>query len=330
MMKYPKTIDTLLYKRIDKSTYHVKNATTGVVYEIGIDIISLMNELDGKTDPFMINTCLSDFEIEEALDFLWENELITKEKFRKVRFLSYGVPLFKVKTTKEMRIASRLLNFFLMISFVPIFIVGLYAVRDKDIYSLIDQSDSSYLIGLCVGTALGTILHEGAHAIAGLGYNAHLFNCGIIVGTTPGAFVELDDEHLKSSLQKAQISAAGIEMNLLLCGLSMICMRLLVNSALSLSLSGGIALINLLLAAVNLLPSIGVDGSQTVNKLIGNDLLLYSDLLITDKSFLSHSFSSNVRGLAEICSCILTLLSQIISYPILIIANILYIWSILR
>lgn len=325
MMKYPKTIDTLLYKRIDKSTYHVKNATTGVVYEIGIDIISLMNELDGKTDPFMINTCLSDFEIEEALDFLWENELITKKKFRKVRFLSYGVPLFKVKTTKELRIASRLLNFFLMISFVPIFIVGLYAVRDKDIYSLIDQSDSSYLIGLCVGTALGTILHEGAHAIVGLGYNAHLFTCGIMIGITPGAYVELDDEHLKSSLQKAQISAAGIEMNLLLCGLSMICMRL-VNSALS--LLGGIAFSNLLLASVNLLPIIGVDGSQIINKLIGEDLILYSDILITDKSFLSHSFS-NVRGLAEIYSCVLTLLSQI-SYPILIIANILYIWSVLR
>lgn len=118
-------------------------------------------------------------------------------------------------------------------------------------------------------------------------------------------------------------------MNLLLCGISMICMRL-VNSALSLSLSGGIASVNLLLAAVNLLPIIGVDGSQIINKLIGgDDLILYSDILITDKSFLKHSFS-NVRGLAEICSCVLTLLSQIISYPILIIANILYIWSILR
>lgn len=323
MMKYPKIIDTLLYKRIDKNTYHVKNGITDVVYEIGTDIVRFMNKLDGKTDPFMINTCLSDFEIEEALDFLWENELITKKKLKKIGFLTYGIPLFKVKTTKKMRIVSKILNFLLMVSFVPIFIVGLYAV--KDIYNMVDQSDFSYLIGLCVGSALGVTLHECAHASAGLGYNAHLFSCGIMIGRTPGAFVELDDEHLKSSLKKAQISAAGIEMNLLLCGLSMICMRL-VNSALS--LSGGIASVNLLLAAVNLLPIIGVDGSQIVNNLIGNDLILYSDLLITDKSFLNHSFS-NVRGLAEIYSCVLTLLSQI-SYPILIMANILYIWSILR
>lgn len=324
MMKYPKTIDTLLYKRIDKSTYHVKNAITGVVYEIGIDIVSLMNKLDGKTDPFMINTCLSDFEIEEVLDFLWANELVTKKKLKKIGFLAYGIPLFKVKTTQEMRLASRLLNFLLMISFVPIFIVGLYAVRD--IYNMVDQNSSSYLIGLYVGIASGILLHECAHAIAGLAYNAHLFTCGIIIGRTPGAYVELDDEHLKSSLKKAQISAAGIEMNLLLCGLSMVCMCF--NSALS--LLGGIALSNLLLASVNLLPIIGVvDGSQIINKLIGNDLILYSDLLITNKSFLNHSFS-NVRGLAEICSCVLTLLSQIISYTILIIANILYIWSILR
>lgn len=323
MMKYPKTIDTLLYKRIDKSTYHVKNGITGVVYEIGTDIVRFMNKLDGKTDPFMINTCLSDFEIEDALDFLWDNELITKKKLKKVGFLSYGIPLFKVKTTQKMRIASRLLNFLLMIFFIPVFITGLYAVKDKDIYSLIDQSDFSYLNGLCVGSALGVILHECAHASAGLGYNAHLFTCGIMIGITPGAYVELDDEHIKSSLKKAQISGAGIEMNLLLCGISMICMCLF-NSALS--LLGGIAFSNLLLASVNLLPIIGVDGSQIINKLIGEDLILYSDILITDKSFLSHSFS-NVRGLAEICSCVLTLLSQI-SYPILIIANILYIWSI--
>lgn len=321
MMKYPKIIDTLLYKRIDKNTYHVKNGITDVVYEIGTDIVRFMNKLDGKTDPFMINTCLSDFEFEEALDFLWDNELITKKKLKKSGFLSYGIPLFKVKTTQKMRIASRLLNFLLMISFVPIFIVGLYAV--KDIYNMVDQNGFSYLIGLYVGIALGLILHECGHAIAGLGYNAHLFTCGIMIGITPGAYVELNDEHIKSSLKKAQISGAGIEMNLLLCGISMICMCLF-NSALS--LLGGIAFSNLLLASVNLLPIIGVDGSQIINKLVGEDLILYSDILITDKSFLSHSFS-NVRGLAEIYSCVLTLLSQI-SYPILIIANILYIWSI--
>lgn len=266
MMKYPKTIDTLLYKRIDKSTYHVKNGITGVVYEIGTDIVRFMNKLDGKTDPFMINTCLSDFEIEEVLDFLWANELVTKKKLRKIGFLTYGIPLFKVKTTQKMRIVSKILNFLLMISFVPIFIVGLYAVKDIYSISMVDKNDFSYLLGLCVGTALGTILHEGAHASAGLGYNAHLFTCGIMIGITPGAYVELDDEHIKSSLKKAQISAAGIEMNLLLCGISMICMCLF-NSALS--LLGGIAFSNLLLASVNLLPIIGVDGdgSQIVNNL---------------------------------------------------------------
>lgn len=322
-MKYPKTIDTLLYKRLDESRYKVKNIENDEIFVLEVNIVSFMNKLDGKTDPFMINTCLSDFEIEEIIDFLWDNELITKKKLKKIGFLSYGIPLFRVKTTQKMRIASRLLNFLLMIFFVPVFITGLYAV--KDIYGLIDQNDFSYIIGLYVGIALGVILHECGHAIAGLGYNAHLFTCGIMIGTTPGAYVEIDDEHIKSSLKKAQISGAGIEMNLLLCGISMICMCLF-NSAIS--LLGGIAFTNLLLASVNLLPIIGVDGSQIINKLIGEDLILYSDILITDKSFLSHSFS-NVRGLAEIYSCVLTLLSQI-SYPILIIANILYIWSILR
>lgn len=323
-MRHEKLIDTLLYKRLDESRYKVKNAETGEIFELGRAIVSFMNKLDGKTDPFMINTCLSASDIEDIMDFLWDNELITKKKWKKIGFLTYGIPFFKVKTSKKMRIVSRLLNFLLMISFVPIFIVGLYAVKDIYSISMVDKNDFSYLLGLCVGSALGVTLHECGHAIAGLGYNAHLFTCGIMIGITPGAYVELD-EHIKSSLKKAQISAAGIEMNLLLCGISMICMCLF-NSALS--LLGGIAFSNLLLASVNLLPIIGVDGSQIINKLIGDDLILYSDILITDKSFLRHSFS-NVMGLAEIYSCALTVLSQI-SYPILIIANILYIWSILR
>lgn len=321
-MRHEKLIDTLLYKRLDESRYKVKNAETGEIFELGRAIVSFMNKLDGKTDPFMINTCLSASDIEDIMDFLWDNELITKKKWKKIGFLTYGIPFFKVKTSKKMRIVSRLLNFLLMISFVPIFIVGLYAVKDIYSISMVDKNDFSYLLGLCVGSALGVTLHECGHAIAGLGYNAHLFTCGIMIGITPGAYVELDDEHIKSSLKKAQISAAGIEMNLLLCGISMICMCLF-NSALS--LLGGIAFSNLLLASVNLLPIIM---SQIINKLIGDDLILYSDILITDKSFLRHSFS-NVMGLAEIYSCALTVLSQI-SYPILIIANILYIWSILR
>lgn len=323
-MKYPKLIDALLYKRIDESRYHVKNIESNEIYELGVNIVRFMNKMDGKTDPYAIDTDLSGYQIEDTLNWLWDNELITKKKIKKLSFLSYGLPLFKVKTTQEMRIASRLLNSLLMISFIPVFIVGLCAV--KDIYGLVDRNDFSYLIGIYVGTALGVILHECGHALAALGFNAHVFNCGMMIGITPGAFVEIDDEHIKSSLKKAQISGAGIEMNFLLCGISMICMYLL-NSALS--LFAGIAFINLLLALVNLLPIIGVDGSQIINNLIGEDFILYSDILITDKSFLRYSFSNGITGLAEISSCVLTLLSQI-AYPILIIANIIYIWSSLR
>ena len=144
-MKYPKTIDTLLYKRLDESSYKVKNAETGEIFELGRAIVSFMNKLDGKTDPFMINTCLSDFEIEEILDFLWNNELITKKKIKKIGFLSYGIPFFKVKTTQKMRIVSRLLNFLLMIFFVPVFIAGLYAVKDIYIVWLIKMIFLTYL-----------------------------------------------------------------------------------------------------------------------------------------------------------------------------------------
>lgn len=318
-MKYPKLIDTLLYKRVDDLKYHVKNAETGEIFELGSAIVSFMNKLDGKTDPYEVYTDLSASQIEVTLSWLLENELITEQKLKKVGFLSYGVPLFKVKSAKHIRIILRILNFFLMISFIPVFITGLFAV--KDIYRLVNL-DILYLIGIYSGLILGVILHELGHAQAALGYNAHVFNFGIIIGIMPGAFVEIDDDHIKSPLKKAQISGAGIEINLWLCGLAMLSMRLF-NSA---SLFSGMAFINLLLSLVNLLPIKGVDGAQILNKLVGNDLIIYSTVLIRDKSFLKHSFSTGIMGWAEIYSCVLTLLSQI-SHPILIIANILYIWS---
>ena len=42
-MKYPKTIDTLLYKRLDESRYKVKNSETGEIFELGRAIVSFMN-----------------------------------------------------------------------------------------------------------------------------------------------------------------------------------------------------------------------------------------------------------------------------------------------
>ena len=188
---------------------------------------------------------------------------------------------------------------------------------------MVDDTSWSYIIGIYVGVFLGLILHECGHAVAALAYNAHLFDCGILFGIMPGAFVEIDDKHLKSVLKKVQIGAAGIEMNLFVSGVSMIFMCLFRSV---LSLFAGVAIINLVLALINLLPIIGVDGLEIVDKLIGSDFILYSNLLLKDKSFIRDSHSEGKIGFVKFFACVITMLLQI-SYPILLIVNFLYIWG---
>ena len=322
-MKYPKLINTLLYKKITKNTYCVKNSATDDEFELGINIVKLMNCLDGKTDPLTVNSCLSDCEINDIIDWLWDNNLITKSKFEKVGFLTYGIALFKIKASQKSKIISRILNMMLMINFLPIFIIGLFFA--KDLYYTVDEGTWLYVIGIYIGIFGGVILHECGHAVAALAYNAHLFDCGIMIGIMSGAFVEIDDEHLTSLLKRAQIGAAGIEMNLLISGFSMIFMYLFKPL---ISLFAGIAMINLLLALINLLPIIGADGLRIVSRLIGNDFILYSDSLLKDKSFVKDSLSEGITGFAKLFACVLTMLSQF-AYPILLIASFLYIWRIL-
>ena len=321
-MKYPKLINTLLYKKINESTYLVKNSATNDEFELGINIVKLMNCLDGKTDPLAVNSCLSDCEIKDTVDWLWDNNLVTKTNVEKIGFLTYGITLFKIRASQKSKKVSRILNLLLMINFLPVFIVGL--IFAKDLYYTIDNTSWLYIIGNYVGVFLGLILHECGHAVAALAYNAHLFDCGILLGIMPGAFVEIDDEHLKSTLKKVQISAAGIEMNLLISGASMIFMCFFRSV---LSLFAGVAIINLVLALINLLPIIGVDGLEIVDKLIGSDFILYSGLLLKDKSFIKDSYSEGITGFMKIFFCVVTMLLQI-SYPILLIVNLLYIWGI--
>ena len=320
-MKYPKLINTLLYKKITENTYCVKNSATGDEFELGTNIVKLMNCLDGKTDPLTVDLCLSNHEIKDTVDWLWDNNLVTKSNIKKNGFLTYEITLFKIKTSQKAKSVSRILNLLLMINFLPVFILGL--VFAKKLYCMVDDTSWSYIIGIYVGVFLGLILHECGHAVAALAYNAHLFDCGILFGIMPGAFVEIDDKYLKSTLKKVQIGAAGIEMNLFISGASMIFMCLFRSV---LSLFAGVAIINLVLALINLLPIIGVDGLEIVDKLIGSDFILYSDLLLKDKSFIRDSHSEGKIGFVKFFACVITMLLQI-SYPILLIVNFLYIWE---
>lgn len=323
IMKYPQLINTLVYKRLNGSTYRVLDCLTDNEYELGSEIVRFANMLDGKTDPYATDSSLSDEQITETLEWFKENGLTRTSKIQKRSFLTYNIDLFRIKPTATKRILARILNFALIILFVPALIGGIITAINMP--NLADVDAIQQFIGLIIGGVIGTVFHEIAHALAALGYNAHVFSFGITIGLLPGAYVQEDDEFIKSALKKAQISFAGIEMNLFLCGISLIFMGIFQSAK---SVFWGIGAINLLLGLSNILPLLSyVDGLHTVSYLVGGDFILYASELAFNKNFLKAASHRGIEGFAEIFVCFWVLISRI-SLPVFIIANIIYIRSV--
>lgn len=323
IMKYPQLINTLVYKRLNGNTYRVLDCLTDNEYELGSEIVRFANMLDGKTDPYATDSSLSDEQITETLEWFKENGLTRTSKIQKRSFLTYNIDLFRIKPTATKRILARILNFVLIILFVPALIGGIITAINMP--NLADVDAIQQFIGLIIGGVIGTVFHEIAHALAALGYNAHVFSFGITIGLLPGAYVQEDDEFIKSALKKAQISFAGIEMNLFLCGISLIFMGIFQSAK---SVFWGIGAINLLLGLSNILPLLSyVDGLHTVSYLVGGDFILYASELAFNKNFLKAASHKGIEGFAEIFVCFWVLISRI-SLPVFIIANIIYIRSV--
>lgn len=288
IMKYPQLINTLVYKRLNGNTYRVLDCLTDNEYELGSEIVRFANMLDGKTDPYATDSSLSDEQITETLEWFKENGLTRTSKIQKRSFLTYNIDLFRIKPTATKRILARILNFALIILFVPALIGGIITAINMP--NLADVDAIQQFIGLL-----------------------------------PGAYVQEDDEFIKNALKKAQISFAGIEMNLFLCGISLIFMGIFQSAK---SVFWGIAAINLLLGLSNILPLLSyVDGLHTVSDLVGGDFIFYASELAFNKNFLKAASHKGIEGFAEIFVCFWVLISRI-SLPVFIIANIIYIRSV--
>ena len=165
-----------------------------------------------------------------------------------------------------------------MVFFIPIFIWGV-VLSHTELFHVFIYSKSELYITLLIGTVAGIVLHELSHAIAGLAYDANVFEMGI--GSQffiPIGYALVDDHHVSQKTKRIQICAAGIEMNLSLYGVFMILAAMDVFNPSVMRWSG---IINLTLAALNLLPFDGVDGIQILSIICSKeDLLDYAKNLV--------------------------------------------------
>lgn len=325
-MSYPTCAYSLLVKQNGDDDYTVFDCAEDEKYSMCKDVVDFLFALDGKTDPFKISPHISVEQKEEFLDFFIENKLVRKGRFFKYSLLNARMPLIKIRANMDQRAISWILNNLLMISFLPVFIAGLLILKAD--YGVVDFNDNPLLelIGIWVGIALGLVLHEFGHAIAGLGYNARVMEAGLLVGFSFGGYVLLDERRVKSRLKRVQILAAGIEMNLLLFGASMILTR---HEPRAMSFLWGIAYINVLLALVNALFITGLDGSKIIDELLGTETLFGEALeFMMDSHVRSKMLSKGLIGYYKLFSCIVSILSQV-AYPILIVLNVLLVGGVM-
>lgn len=317
-MKYPQLNSWLLYKRLDKNNYEVKNCRTGYFYEFEFDEIKFLNQLDGKTNPYSIDTPMCELEVKHLLRFLKREKLIRYSRVEK-SFLSLQISLFNIKCTKTGRTFAFILNFLLMISFLPVFVLGVSVLSNNETQLNFDGFGT--ITGSIFGILIGLVLHEIGHALAAAGYNAHLFEAGLIIGLASGAYVALDYDKVKRTFRRVQILSAGVEMNLLLTGVSCIL------SILIYSLSAfffAIAWVNFVLAVINMLCISGLDGCSIMEELIGTKSILFNAIdFVFDKDTRSNLMrQGDITGCVKIASSFIGAVCQL-AYPLLIIINIL-------
>lgn len=319
-MKYPILEPSLSYERINALGWIVTDNISGHEQIVSTEELKFMQELDGDSDPYEIAPVeWSDKDISGFLNFLGENHFI-KSRIRKVGFLQFAIPVVQIKSTLKLRGICLILNCLLLVSFLPVFVAGCVLFSKNIDFLYTYYSYSVLIFGLLFGVIFGIVTHEAGHAICGLSYGkSKVYEAGLIVGLFFGAYVEINSEKVKERRRRIQITAGGVEMNLLLSGVSFIFFYFFPMLS---TFFAGIGIANIFLAAVNLILIVSLDGSGIFDELLGTESLFLSNFdWMLNKEIRDEILSQGITGHAKIIACIISALFQI-AYPALIILNI--------
>lgn len=308
---------SLGFRRNSDGTYEVKDYITHSEYRVGSEIYKIMRRMNGKTSPYSIRTHLSRGEATETVEWLMENNLIRTSR---VLFEDGGTKaytLFVPKFNSSHRVIAFFLNIILMFGWLPLLVVGSYVFINNASH----VNDSMMFVGYLVGLVMGIVLHELGHATSGLAYGARVFEFGVqrMYYILPGAYVLMDEDNVKSRLRRAQINAAGAEVNFALCGLFLLCTPIFYT------LNGmflNAAICNLVLGLLNLTIYNGLDGAHVLGNLLGDDEIVNkAKAIVFNKKARSRLYSKGASGVATVAVYGLLNVAQL-SFPILCILNI--------
>ncbi len=210
-------------KKLDDDYYEVLSIKGR--YKLSKKYAEFLSALDGYSDPFEIAR-RQGFPKEKVMHTIYRFEswgFIRKGKSRDGNCLDSTVLQFG-KPSTGLRIISRIFNDLMLVSFIPILILGIKCALDYKIDIVVSSPLTwlSIILGIYIPNCLNTYIHEFGHALSAFGYkNARAYEIGIsrdLKKSKVGAYVSIDD--VKETLfHRVQILLAGIEADLLTTGL---------------------------------------------------------------------------------------------------------------
>lgn len=262
-MNYPMINNWLVFKRLNEYEVEAKDCLCDDEYILGWDIACFARKLDGKRNPYTIDSRYSRAEVDSMLNKLRENDLLRKNNILMKAFGTIFYTLWIPKCSKNLRVFAGFYSLALDLLWIPIFCLGAWLYCQN--FPL--GGEDFYLLGSFGGLVAGVLLHELGHMFAGLRYGARVFEMGVMVQHfMPGAYVLLESDKVKSKKGRVAINAAGVKSNVLFAGICLLLACVLPNLGMPLLLA---AINNVLLALINVIFIAGLDGTSIIEEYLG-------------------------------------------------------------
>lgn len=266
-MKNPALANWIKFEQLDNNTYIAKDELHKLEWKLTPYRVWFAKQLDGYCDPYEIDKGLSEEDVDDILQGLDDMGIIRDRKILEKGFLYVLRSVWFPRITFKLRVVSLLLNFILMLSWLPLTAFAAYYLLEN----IFIVNTDYILAGTLAGIFIGMVCHELGHMIACLGFGGKVYEAGLVLHLfVPGAYVLTDTDNIKSRFRRVQILAAGIEVNFVLFAIFSI-LSVVLNS-----FSGffiGIAIQNAFMGFVNLLLIKGFDGFGIMAELLGVDEL---------------------------------------------------------
>lgn len=317
MMHYPMINNWLVFKRLSEYEVKVNDCLCDDEYILGWDIACFARKLNGKRNPYTIDSRYSRTEVDHMLNALREHDLLRDNNVLTKEFGTIFYTLWIPKYSRKLRVFANVYSLALDLLWLPIFCLGVWLYCQN--YPL--GGETFYFLGSLGGIIAGAFLHELGHMFTGLRYGARVFEMGVMIQHfMPGAYVLLENDKVKSKKGRVAINAAGVKSNVLFAG---VCL-LLAYAAPGIGMPLLIAAINnVILALINVIFVAGLDGTSIIEEYLGIlNIASAGKAVLFSKKHRSLLLSKGLTGYAVIAVGMVIQLLQL-AFPLLIGINLL-------